>query len=484
MATKLKNIVGLKKQDFDQLVREKEIGLRSARLIPLINPGKEEALTSIFLSSLTLVDEFRRDIFDIIGMPKGGQLYVYTEAVFPDEKECRIDGFILLVAAGKIKSAAILEMKNGTDCLDKDQIDRYLKIAKTFGIPKMITVSNEFVSEPTQSPLGAKKTPNGVELYHLSWQFIRTLARIRLFENDTNIEDVDQVRIMEEVLAYLENEKSGVGTRGFSQMKAGWKEVAEKVASQATLRKTDPALLETVESWLQEERDLALKLSCELGALVTSGIRKFKGNIQARMENDLNSFLSNPVLSSNLIIPSAVSDISIRANFTTRTIEMSVNMVPPLDKTVKGQFGWIRTQIENKQLKQKLLDVNAGPPILNNMYVELYVKHARQPHRFPYGELEDEAVRCKGMDIKTVSFVYIETLGRKFSAPKKFVDIIEMMLPRFYGDIVQHLKKWTKPAPKIPQKRPENDAPAIADPGQKIPVKTAGEGISPPKSSF
>jgi len=45
MATKLKSIVGMNKQDFDQLVREKEIGLRSARLIPLINPGKEEALT-------------------------------------------------------------------------------------------------------------------------------------------------------------------------------------------------------------------------------------------------------------------------------------------------------------------------------------------------------------------------------------------------------------------------------------------------------
>ena len=485
MATRLKNIVGMKKQDFDQLVREKEVGLRSARLIPLINPGKEEALTSIFLSSLTLVDEFRRDILNVVGMPKGGQLYVYTEAVFPDQKvlfpdqkDCRIDGLILLVAAGKIKSAAILEMKNGTACLEKDQVGRYLKIAKTFGIPKMITVSNEFVSEPTQSPLGAKKLPKGVELYHLSWQFIRTLARIRLFENDTNIEDIDQVRIMEEVVAYLENEKSGVGTRGFSQMKAGWKEIAEKVASQASLRKTDPALLETVESWLQEERDMALKLSCELGALVHSGVRKFKGNIQARIENDLNSFLKTPVLTSNLIVQSAVSDVSIRANFRTRTIEMSVNIIPPLDKTVKGQFGWMRKQVENKQLKKKMLDVHSGPSILDNLYVELYVKHARKPHRFPYRELEDEAVRCKGMEIKTVSFVYLETLGRKFAAPKKFVEIIETMLPRFYGDIVQHLKNWTKPAPKIPQKKAESDAPEIADPGQNLSVKTAESSMA------
>ena len=111
--------------------------------------------------------------------------------------------------------------------------------------------------------------------------------------------------------------------------------------------------------------------------------------------------------------------------------------------------------------------------LLDNLYVELYVKHARKPHRFPYRELEYEAVRCKGLDIKSVSFVYLETLGRKFAAPKKFVEIIETMLPRFYGDIVQHLKNWTKPAPKIPQKKAESDAPAIADPGQNLQVKTA-----------
>ena len=277
---------------------------------------------------------------------------------------------------------------------------------------------------------------------------------------------------MEEVVAYLENEKSGVGTRGFSQMKAGWKEVAEKVASQITPRKTDPALQETVESWIQEERDLALKLSCELGALVNSGVRKFKGNIQARIENDLNSFRNIPVLSSSLSVQSAVSDISIRANFRTRTIEMAVNIIPPQDKTVKGQFGWMRTQVENKQLKKKFLDVNSGTSILDNLYVELYVKHARKPHRFPYRDLEAEAVRCKGLDIKIVSFVYLETLGRKFAAPKKFVEIIETMLPRFYGDIVQYLKNWTKPAPKISRKMTESDVPAIADPGQNFPVKT------------
>jgi len=449
MATKPKKLIGMDKSEFDELVKENIISLRPARLIPLINPGKEEALTSIFLSSLTLVDEFKRDILKVVGLPQGGKLFVYTEITFPDQENSRVDGLILIVVAKKIKSAALLEMKNGKATLNKDQIEQYLKIAKQFGIPKMITISNEFVSEPTQSPLGINKLPKGINLYHLSWQFIRTIARIRLFENDTNIEDIDQVRIMEEVIAYFESEKSGVGILGFSQMKSGWKKISENVSMQTTVRKTDSDLRETIESWLQEERDMALKLSCELGALVRSDISKFKGNIQARINNDLDLFLKTHILTSVLNIPSAVSNIIVRANFKTRAIEMLVNIIPPKDKTIKGQFGWIKRQIENNAIKKNLINKDSDPSILDNLYVELWVKYAKNPDRFPYSKLEDEVVHYKGKDIKKVSIVYIETLGRNFSAPKKFVEIIEKMLPKFYGDIVQYLQNWVKPAPRI-----------------------------------
>ena len=197
MTPVLKKIVGASKAEFDGFVKNGTIRLRAARLIPLINPGLEEALTSIFLCSLKLVDEFRHDILEAVGLPKSGQLYVYTEVVFPDQKDFRIDGLLLLVRGGIIKTAALLEMKNGTSTLESRQIEQYLGIAKDLNIPKLITISNEFVSEPTQSPLNLKRSPKGVDVYHLSWQFIRTLARIRLFKNDTNIADIDQVRIMQ-----------------------------------------------------------------------------------------------------------------------------------------------------------------------------------------------------------------------------------------------------------------------------------------------
>lgn len=96
---KLKKIVGIKKNEFDQYIFDRDtdetnitekqhISLKPARLIPLIKPGNEMALTSVFLSALRLIEEFRRDVFNEINMTKSGQIFTYTEIIFTDSKEC------------------------------------------------------------------------------------------------------------------------------------------------------------------------------------------------------------------------------------------------------------------------------------------------------------------------------------------------------------------------------------------------------------
>ena len=68
---------------------------------------------------------------------------------FSQFSDSRVDGLLLIVKSGIIKDAAILEMKNGRDMLEKEQIERYQEAAKEYSIPKLITISNQFVSEPT-----------------------------------------------------------------------------------------------------------------------------------------------------------------------------------------------------------------------------------------------------------------------------------------------------------------------------------------------
>tara|TARA_B100000886_G_C20290842_1_gene435344 strand:+ start:512 stop:742 length:231 start_codon:yes stop_codon:yes gene_type:complete len=65
MAVKFNKLEGLKKEDFDLLVKQPDrpIQVRPARLIPVVKTRDEMALTSIFISSLKLVKKFRDSIF-------------------------------------------------------------------------------------------------------------------------------------------------------------------------------------------------------------------------------------------------------------------------------------------------------------------------------------------------------------------------------------------------------------------------------------
>ena len=75
------------------------------------------ALTSIFLSTIKLVKEYRDSIFKEIKLNRSGKVYYYTEACFPElnepeHKKARIDGLIIVVVKGVIVDAAFFEMKN------------------------------------------------------------------------------------------------------------------------------------------------------------------------------------------------------------------------------------------------------------------------------------------------------------------------------------------------------------------------------------
>ena len=86
--------------------------MRKARLIPVSKFGDEASLTSVFLSALRLVKEFRENFLSEINMPYSGKIYTYTEVAFPNQpqpEEKRIDGMIILVRGNKIIDAALLE---------------------------------------------------------------------------------------------------------------------------------------------------------------------------------------------------------------------------------------------------------------------------------------------------------------------------------------------------------------------------------------
>ena len=441
MKKKISKLIGLSFSEFEEFINSHQVTLAKARLIPLIKMGDEMALTSIFLSALRIVKEFREQIFKDTKISKGGRVYYYTEVSFPQLSDYRIDGLLIVVSAGKIKDAAFFEMKNKANEIDVDQITKYCDLAKKLGVNRMVTVSNEFVSDPKIVPYNLKSNKS-ISLYHFSWTYILTISKLLLFKNQTNIEDDDQIEIMKEVVSYLEHKDSGVS--GFTKMKAGWKEVVEKIVSNAPIRVGDQIVEDAVLSWLQEERDMALMLSRELGVLVGQGSLSKKQNFNSLSKN----LVSNQTLKSSLNVDGSVSDIEIEALMGKRTIAMSVTVDAPLDKGNKGKVGWINRQLETcrKKNSEKFNSME------DEIWIEAQIKYSSKHEKVKYEDIDELAEIDRGREIVAFKIYLIEDAGRKFDSVKKFVETIEYMLVDYYQILVQNLSNWDRPAPKIKEK--------------------------------
>lgn len=443
---KLNKIVGLKKSEFDSFLKaeqskqKRQVNVRPCRLIPVLKAGDEMALTSVFLSSIKLIKEFRYNIFKEIKFPKGGKCYYYTEISFPDSEftESRIDGLIINVSSGIIKDAAFFEMKSGTNFLDKNQIENYIKIAKRFKINKLVTISNQFVSDPKESPIEKLKVQGRFELYHFSWTYIQTLAQILLFDNDENIEDEDQINIMNEVVSYFENPKSGLS--GYSAMHKDWKEICEKIYKDQRINKNDSQIRNAVRSWHQEEKDLALLLSRNLGVAVKSTSRVgLKG-----IDDDIKKLINYQKLDGFLIIKDAFSKIEIDLNFNKKTVTLSANLIPPMDKKNTGKISYLLKQLDKcKRNEGQLYD-----DIENEIYITPSFKSTRFKDNYSLFDLRNNDFRSFN-DIQKFKILMIKNFKGNFSSQKKFVVELESSTLKFYEAIIQHLSNWKKPPPKV-----------------------------------
>lgn len=445
-------LIGLSLSKFTELIdSKKELHVQPTRLIPFHKPKSEMALASVFLSALRLVKKFRRNLFTTTGMSNQPGLRFYTEAEFVLYEKQRVDGLILVISKGVIADAMLLEIKSGTKDLDKSQIENYLDIAVGYGIPKLITVSNQFVTFPTQSPLDKLgiKRPKSVSMYHFSWTSMLTTATLLLEDSDNGIADQGQTEIMREVLHYLQSEQSGVA--GFTQMKEGWRDFIKKISDGDSLNAGDNCVEETVDSWFQEERDMSLLLSrkLNLSVKIVGQAKKYAKDLAARTEDEKKKLITDKVLKSRLKINGVVSDLEIKALFQRKSIEMSVNLAAPQDKkTSSGKLNWLRKQLEGARKKNPDL----YQKMVLNLCVDVSIKSLKGYDRLRLEEWDESLENLRSGEIKEFKILFFKNLGNNFASRKKVVVAIEQMLLDYYQGIVEHLRAWQKPAPQIKEK--------------------------------
>jgi hypothetical protein len=314
-------------------------------------------------------------------------------------------------------------------------------------VPKILTVSNEFVADSSQSPIIIKNQSKKITLHHFSWTYIKTLAQLLLFDNDDNIEDEDQIEIMKEVMHYLDDERSGVS--GFHRMSPEWKEVAELIKSQSSL--PDNKLIGAVSSWYQEETDMTLMLSRKLGVLVKSDVE----NPKNKLNKDIKTLKKEHKLSTKLRVRGAVSGIKVTVDFERRTIAMSVNVTPPLNGGVISRITWIKKQL-SKMSNQSFLE---------HLYIDADIKYTSNSIKYKYADFDNfyEHDDIKNKDI--IGFDLDVIKSAKFTQVSNFVKEIEDMLLDYYQIIVQDLKTWEKSAPKLQTKQEVKD---VANPKEEL----------------
>lgn len=435
---KFTKLIGLNYEDFLAYQESGQIITQQARLIPILKTGDEGALASIFLTAIKLVREYRDSIFKELKLSRIGNTHYFTEVVFKDvDNNSRIDGLVIVVSKGIIKDAVVFEMKNKNKSVDKEQVERYIELCKKIGISKFATVSNEFVSDSSHSPVKVK-SPKNFYLYHFSWTYLMTKGQLLLFKNDDTIKDEDQVEIMREVLHYFDNPASGV--KGYHIMKSGWKETVENITNRIPLKVSDILVEEAVESWHEEEKDIALLLSRKLGTLVKSST-----HTKDSVKNDIQKLVNEQELFGNLSIKNSVSDIKIIVDFEVKTVSMSVKVIPPLNKGTVARITWISKQLDSVKKKNEEIFQTIEKDIL----IEANIKHAREHIRIPVTGFDLLIEESKGKEIQAFNIVLMSKFNAGFGSNKKFIVLIEKMVLDYYAGIVQYLANWSQPAPKL-----------------------------------
>lgn len=422
-------------------------GWRHARLIPTFGTRtqqeQEKRATSCLLAVMHGVPEFGHALLTELGAPKSPVIETFAEVRFKDAagKTVIPDGAIVCRRAGKTWTC-LVEVKTGSARLNDDQVVCYLDVARKNGFDGVLTISTQITATSAESPIsvdGRKLRTKG--LWHFSWWRVLTEAVVQ--QRYHGISDPDQEWVLRELIHYLSSEASGAV--GFEDMGENWVTV-RKAAHDGTLRPGDAAR-DVAERWEQFANYLALSLSQELGATVASQHPR-KQTATARLDQIVKSLADSGQMHATLRIPDAVGPLQIRTDLRARQTVTSVAIDAPREGSLKTRFTWLMRQLKEAP---------------DDLRVEAAFPSARVTTAASLGDVRgDPKLLYYPPDPKREprSFVLARSrpMGQKRGrAEGSFVRETSAQAVEFYRDLVQDLKPWPAPPPKLRTKPESSD---------------------------
>jgi hypothetical protein len=443
---------------------------RHARLIPTFGVRsqleQEKRATSCLLAVMHGVPEFGYALLKELGAPKAPVIETYAEVRFKDGagKTVIPDGAIVCRRGNK-SWTCLVEVKTGASRLRDDQVASYLDVARASGFDGVLTISTQITTDSSESPVSIdRRKLRGLNLWHFSWWKVLTEAVVQ--QRYHGISDPDQEWVLRELIHYLSSEASGAV--GFEDMGENWVSV-RKAAREGTLRAGDAPARDVAERWEQFTNYLSLSLAQELGAKVTV-LRPRTQTTPARLDELVKSLVDTGELFSSLRIPDAAGPLEIRANLKTRQTSTSVTVDAPREGRAKARFNWLLRQFRDAA---------------DDLRVEAAFPNARSTTVGRLGDLRDDpAALYHATDPKREPRAFVVTLTKPMGQKRgrdegSFVRDTAAQTVGFYRDIVQNLKVWQAPAPKLRAEAEEGSADGtsgpITPPWQEEPPQQADE---------
>lgn len=409
-----------------------------ARLFSVYGVGsgeeQEKRTTSALLSTMMSVKAFGRAITVRMEAP-AGTVETFIEVPFAiDDRKAIPDGVVRVQRAGRIWTA-LVEVKTGSGSLRREQVELYLDVARNQGFDAVVTLSNDIAPKADEHPVSVdgRKT-RSVTLVHLSWAEVLHEAQMVLAHR--GVGDVQEAWIVQELIRYLEHPRSGA--TGFDDMGASWVPLREAVAA-GTLRAGDRKVPPVADSWTRLVRQLCLRLTADLGVnVVHQQPRALANDSAARTRAIVEQLASEGTLAATLKVPGAAGTLTVVADLRTSRVRVTTRIAAPQEGGASRRIGWLLRQLKSAP-DDTLVDVHFTGKAADTCERLGDVRDA------PASLISDRSGEVASFELTAVA-----PLGTKRSGVKgAFIPSVITATESFYADVLQPLRAWVPPAPKL-----------------------------------
>ena len=420
---------------------------------------QEKRATTSLLAVMRAVPEFGHALVGPLGASKG-RISTYAEIQLKDAAgKTHIPDGAVVVERGKTLWRCLVEVKTGGAELKAEQVNRYLDMAREHRFDAVLTISNQITSAPTDSPVDVdRRKLRSVALVHLSWWRILTEAIVQ--HRHRGVSDPDQAWILGELIAYLDDERSGAS--GFQDMGENWVKVRNG-AGDGTLRAADAEVRDVASRWDQFVEYLCLGLGQDLGRDVRP-VRPRKQTSPARLDANCVMLATQGALEAAIRVPDAVGPLVVQADLRTRKVITSVTIEAPGDGRPATRVNWLL-----RQLKEAPNGLVIEASFTNSKATTAALLSATR---------EDPSALLLPNDPKRPPRAFRLALSRPMGTKRgkgerSFVLETRKQAIDFYRDLVQNLRAWRPSAPKLPDEpdeqpgTPQPEPPAFSSAGRE-----------------